>query len=458
MYKEDTIAAVATPPGEGGVAIVRVSGPAAESIAGKIFARSRERNGTLRSHTLHSGAIRNPKTGELLDQALLTLMRKPRSYTGEDVVEVHCHGGPYIVREVLQVILSCGARQAEPGEFTKRAFLNGRLDLAQAEAVLDLTRARTERGKRLALRQVEGELSKWVEELREQLLSILVQVESSIDFPDEEIELLRREELAAKIDALRRRISELVASYEWGKLYREGATVCIAGRPNVGKSSLLNALLGEERAIVNSLPGTTRDVIEESMQLDGLPVVLWDTAGIRQSDEEVEKIGVDYSLRRLEEARGVLVVVDGSGPLAPEDHHVLEAVKQKEGLLVINKIDLPQELDVEEINVLTPEKEKVFVSAKQGNGLKELKLALRGLLLDAQNEPAIVVTNLRHKAALEIAEEKLQQASKALSAVLPPELVAVDLQEAKEVLGEIVGVIADDDILERIFSQFCIGK
>jgi tRNA modification GTPase len=216
--------------------------------------------------------------------------------------------------------------------------------------------------------------------------------------------------------------------------------------------------LGEERAIVNSLPGTTRDFIEESMQLDGLPVVLWDTAGIRQSDEEVEKIGVDYSLRRLEEAQGVLVVVDGSGPLAPEDHHVLEAVKQKEGLLVINKIDLPQELDVEEINVLTPEKEKVFVSAKQGNGLKELKLALRGLLLDAQNEPAIVVTNLRHKAALEIAEEKLQQASKALSAVLPPELVAVDLQEAKEVLGEIVGVIADDDILERIFSQFCIGK
>ncbi len=458
MYKEDTIAAVATPPGEGGVAIVRVSGPNAERITKEIFRRSGGRNGNLRSHTLHYGSIREPKTGQVLDEVLLALMRKPRSYTGEDVVEVHCHGGPYLVRQILELILSRGARHAEPGEFTKRAFLNGRIDLAQAEAVLDLIRARTDKGVRLALGQVRGELSRWVGDLREDLLDILVQVEAAIDFPEEDIELLRTHELRAKIECLREKLSGLIGSYEWGRLFREGARVCIAGRPNVGKSSLLNALVGEERVIVTPLPGTTRDVIEESLNLGGLPVVLWDTAGIRETQDQVEKIGVDFSRRRLDEADAALVVLDGSSPLTTEDLFILDVVKEKKGLLVINKNDLPQVLEPSEVGRAARDKPLVSVSAKEERGLDDLKHALRELLLGSRSEPPLVISNVRHKAALQRADENLGQAASALASGLPAEIVAVELQEAKESLEEIIGVVTSSDILERIFTQFCVGK
>ncbi|MFQ5850261.1 MAG: tRNA uridine-5-carboxymethylaminomethyl(34) synthesis GTPase MnmE [Candidatus Binatia bacterium] len=458
MYREDTIAAIATPIGEGGVAIVRVSGPQAERIAQDIFARSGARNGSLRSHTLHHGIIRDPKSGHALDEVLLTLMRKPHSYTGEDVLEVHCHGGPFLVRQVLELVLSRGARHAQPGEFTKRGFFNGRLDLAQAEAVLDLIRARTDKAMRLALGQVQGELSKWVGELREDLLDILVQVEAAIDFPDEEIELLQREQLVAKVEALKKKISGLLASYEWGRLFREGARVCIAGRPNVGKSSLLNALLGEERVIVTPVPGTTRDFIEESINLDGLPLVLWDTAGIYETKDEVERIGVDFSLTKLKEAHGALVVLDGSSSLTAEDEKILAETGEKKGLVVINKIDLPPKLDIGEVMSTVPDKEMVSISAKDGRGLDRLRLALRKLFLNGQSEPDILVTNTRHKAALQRSEECITEAVKALREGLPPEIAAVGLQEAKQGLEELIGIVTNDDILERVFSQFCIGK
>lgn len=458
MYKEDTIAAVATPVGEGGVAIVRVSGPDAERIAREIFSRNEGKNGTLRTHLLHHGFIRNPKSGEVLDEVLLTLMRKPHSYTGEDVVEVHCHGGPYLVRQVLGLILSCGARFAEPGEFTKRAFLNGRLDLAQAEAVLDLIRARTDKALRLALGQVQGNLSHWVAELREDLIDILVQVEAAIDFPEEEIELLRREELAAKIESLGGKISRLVTSYEWGRIFREGAKVCIVGRPNVGKSSLFNALLGEERVIVTPIPGTTRDVIEESINLGGLPVVLWDTAGIRESEDQVERMGVDLSLKRLEETQAALVVLDRSSPLSAEDRSILAAVEEKKNIVVINKIDLQEELDLTEVKRVAPKREMVLISAKDGTGLDELKQTLRKLLIGEQVEPDIVVTNLRHKAALERTKEALLGSLKALKGGLPSDIVGAELQAAKEGLEEVVGSVRNEDVLELIFSKFCIGK
>lgn len=449
---------MATPMGEGGVAIVRISGPESERIAGEIFCRSGGQTGALRSHTLHFGTIREPKTGEVLDQVLLTIMRKPHSYTGEDVVEVHCHGGAYLVRRILELILARGARHAEPGEFTKRAFLNGRMDLAQAEAILDLVRARTDQGMKLAVRQMRGELSRWVGELREQLIDILVQIEAAIDFPEEEIELLEREEVAAKIKALGEKIGELVKSYEWGRLFREGARVCIAGRPNVGKSSLLNALLGEERVIVTPVPGTTRDVIEESVNLGGLPVVLWDTAGIRETQDQVERIGVDFSLRRLEQADAVVVVVDGSSPLTPEDRLILSAASGKKGLVVVNKSDLDQEIDLDEVAAAAPGKNLLSVSARVGHGLEEFKQALRELLLGASGEPPIVVSNLRHKAALERAEESLSGAREALLAALPPEIVAVELQEVKDALEEVIGLVRSDEILEHIFANFCIGK
>jgi len=459
MYKEDTIAAVATPAGEGGVAIVRLSGPDAESIAAEIFTRSGERNGRLRSHTLHYGTIRDPKSGAVLDEVLLALMRKPRSYTGEDVVEVHCHGGPFIVRRILELILSRGARHAEPGEFTKRAFLNGRIDLAQAEGLLDLIRARTAESARLALGQMRGELSKWIGELREHLLDILVQVEAAIDFPEEEIELLQREELSAKVEALKNKISVLIASYEWGRLFREGARVCIAGRPNVGKSSLLNALLGEERVIVTPVPGTTRDVIEESINLGGLPVVLWDTAGIRRTDDEVERIGVDFSLKRLEEAEALIVVVDGSAALTDEDCSILVATRAKKGLVVINKNDLPTKVAISELKSAAAGKELISVSAKEREGLEQLRVDLRDLLLEgAQSNPPMILTNVRHKASLQRADEALSQVIESLRQSLPSELVAVELQRAREGLEEVIGVVSDEDILERIFRDFCVGK
>lgn len=458
MYKEDTIAAIATPIGEGGVAIVRVSGPDAERVAKEIFLRSGGRNGHLRSHTLHHGVVRKPETGEILDEVLLTLMRKPRSYTGEDVVEVHCHGGPFVVRQVLELILSRGARHAEPGEFTKRAFLNGRMDLAQAEAVLDLIRARTEKSAQLALQHTRGQLSKWVGELREELLDILVQIEAGIDFPEEEIDLVQREGLAAKIEGLRAKISRITESYEWGRLFREGARVCIIGRPNVGKSSLLNALLGEERVIVTSVPGTTRDVIEEGINLDGLPVVLWDTAGIRETEDEIEKIGVDFSLRHLVEAEAALIVLDGSTSLTMQDEAILEAARKKKSLVIVNKSDLGQNLDLAQAQILSQGREMIPISARKGEGLDLVKVRLRALLLDSQNEPPMVLTNLRHKAALIRAESGLIRARKALNQALPSEIVAVDLQEVKDALEDIVGIVSSDDILERIFTNFCIGK
>jgi tRNA modification GTPase len=452
MYKEDTIAAIATPAGEGGVAIVRLSGPDAERISHEVFSRNAGKNGCLRSHTLHHGIIRNPHTDQVLDEVLLAIMRKPRSYTGEDVVEIHCHGGPFVARAILEVVLSRGARHADPGEFTKRAFFNGRMDLVQAEGVLDLIRARTTEGMRVALEQVRGGLSKWVGELREELIDILVQVEAAIDFPEEEIELLKRADLIAKIKALASKIKVIIGTYDWGRLFREGARVCIVGRPNVGKSSLLNALLGEERVIVTPVPGTTRDVIEESISLAGLPVVLWDTAGVRESEDEIEKLGVERTLKHLEKADAALVVLDGSLELSEEDEMILASTKSKKHLIVINKYDLPQQLKLK-AGIRT-----IRVSARTGDGLDALRSTLREILVDIDSTPEVVLTNLRHKASLERSRGSLEMSADALRAGLSSELIAVDLQEAKEALEEVIGVVSNDIILERIFSNFCMGK
>jgi tRNA modification GTPase len=458
MYKEDTIAAVATPAGEGGVGIVRVSGPDAEGIAGAIFSRDAGKNGKLKSHALYHGSIRDPQTGKILDEVLLTIMRKPRSYTGEDVVEVHCHGGVFVVRRVLGLVLSRGARHAEPGEFTKRAFLNGRLDLAQAEAVRDLILARTEKAAELALSQVQGSLSDWVSELREELIDIAVQVEAAIDFPDEEVEFLESPVLIAKVAALREKISVITSSYEWGRLFREGAKVCLCGRPNVGKSSLLNALLGEQRVIVTALPGTTRDIIEESINLDGLPVILWDTAGIRDTGDEAEQMGVNLSRQHIAKSDAVVVVLDSSVALSAEDQVFLSSIHAKRSLIVLNKCDLEQQIDRQQLEQLVGSQEIVSVSATRGDGLHELKRSLRELILRVDVEPVLVLTNIRHKSALVRGNQALADAVSALSAGRSPELIAVTLQEARHCLEEVVGSVHNEDILERIFTQFCIGK
>jgi tRNA modification GTPase len=456
MYKEDTIAAVATPPGEGGIAIVRISGPDAEQIVGTIFCQNNGSNRRLKSHTLYHGWIRDPRSDAVLDEVLLAVMRKPRSYTGETVVEVHCHGGVILVREILRLILSHGARHAEPGEFTKRAFLNGRIDLAQAEAVLDLIRARTQNGLRLAIKQVEGGVSGWVDGMRNSLLDCIVQVEAAIDFPEEEIELLQRDELTQKISKFRQEVKKIIVTYEWGRLHREGARVCICGRPNVGKSSLLNALLGEERVIVAPVPGTTRDVVEESVNLGGLPVVLWDTAGLRQTEDYIERIGVDLSRQHIDKADLVMPVLDGSKELTADDEIFLRKIDKKI-IVVVNKEDLPRHLNR---NALEPfHATGIYsVSAKLGSGIEALKTGLRDALLGVDAEAPIVITNLRHKSALIRCESALANVQLSLGENQSAEFVAVDLNDAKEALEEIVGRIDNDDILERIFSQFCIGK
>jgi len=458
MYQEDTIAAIATAMGEGGVAIVRISGPNAEKTVRAIFVRSRQNDIKLRSHMLYQGSIRDPHTDLILDQVLVTIMRQPHSYTGEDVAEIHCHGGAFLVQRILGVVLAQGVRHAERGEFTKRAFLNGRMDLSQAEAVLDLIRARTDQGIQLAVQNAEGVLSKWVGDLREELIDILVQVEAAIDFPEEDIELSDRAALIAKIAALREKIGSIISTYRWGRLFKEGARVCICGRPNVGKSSLLNALVGDNRVIVSAIPGTTRDVIEDSLNLDGLPVVLWDTAGIRETEDEVEKAGVGLSLEHIANADVVIAVLDGSESLTQEDISLLLNIDHSKSLVAVNKSDLQQQLDLIEASHMFTSSCFVPVCAKDGTGIDGLKSKLRQFLLGKSIESPVILNNLRHKNSLLRGQDVLATAIMHLERSDPPDIVAVSLQEARESFEEVVGMVTSEDVLERIFSSFCIGK
>ncbi|HEX6438258.1 MAG TPA: tRNA uridine-5-carboxymethylaminomethyl(34) synthesis GTPase MnmE [Candidatus Binatia bacterium] len=458
MYQEDTIAAIATAMGEGGVAIVRISGPNAEKTVRAIFVRSRQNDIKLRSHMLYQGSIRDPHTDLILDQVLVTIMRQPHSYTGEDVAEIHCHGGAFLVQRILGVVLAQGVRHAERGEFTKRAFLNGRMDLSQAEAVLDLIRARTDQGIQLAVQNAEGVLSKWVGDLREELIDILVQVEAAIDFPEEDIELSDRAALIAKIAALREKIGSIISTYRWGRLFKEGARVCICGRPNVGKSSLLNALVGDNRVIVSAIPGTTRDVIEESLNLDGLPVVLWDTAGIRETEDEVEKAGVGLSLEHIANADVVIAVLDGSESLTQEDISLLLNIDHSKSLVAVNKSDLQQQLDLIEARHMFTSSCFVPVCAKDGTGIDGLKSKLRQFLLGKSIESPVILNNLRHKNSLLRGQDVLATAIMHLERSDPPDIVAISLQEARESFEEVVGMVTSEDVLERIFSSFCIGK
>jgi tRNA modification GTPase len=385
-------------------------------------------------------------------------MRRPHSYTGEDVAEIHCHGGAFLVQRILGLVLAQGVRHAQRGEFTKRAFLNGRMDLSQAEAVLDLIRARTDKGIELAVQNTEGVLSKWVSDLRQELIGILVQVEAAIDFPEEDIELLNRSALTAKVDALREKLAIILDTYRWGRLLKEGARVCICGRPNVGKSSLLNALVGDSRVIVSALPGTTRDVIEESLNLDGLPIVLWDTAGIRETEDEVEKIGVGLSVKHVEKADAVIALLDGSESLTQEDVSLLTNIDHGKSLIAVNKSDLQQRLDLVQVKQILSESWVVPVSAMDGTGVDELKANLRQLLLGRTIESPLILNNLRHKNALLRGDQVLAIAVEALERGDAPEMVAVNLQEARESFEEVVGIVTSEDVLERVFSDFCIGK
>jgi tRNA modification GTPase len=456
MQTQDTICAVSTPPGEGGIGIIRVSGSDAVSIASKLFEpRSGKKLDACVTHTIHYGHIINPSTGERVDETLVSVMRAPATYTREDVVEINCHGGMIPLRRTLALLIAAGVRQAEPGEFTKRAFLNDRIDLAQAEAVMDIIASKTELSHRAALEQLQGGLSAEISTLRDTLLSLLASVEAGIDFPEEDIETSSGKPLAAETEEIINGVERLLLSYTYGRILREGFAVAIVGKPNVGKSSLLNALLKQDRAIVTEVPGTTRDVLEEGLNISGVPVRVLDTAGIRHSSDQVEQEGVRRSLAALDSADIVLVVLDGSQPLASEDWRVLEEVKGKNVIAVINKSDLPLRLEPVTVSVAT-----VSLSCRTGKGLDDLKKTIsdfvtQGTVISREHAWAV---NLRHKTALEQTRESLLKAYGSITSGLSPEFIALDLRDALDSLGRITGATYTEDILERIFNNFCIGK
>jgi tRNA modification GTPase len=388
-------------------------------------------------------------------------MRKPHSYTGEDVVEVQCHGGPVVLEQLCRALISSGARLSQPGEFTKRAFLNGRLDLVQAEAVLDTIRAKTAHSLTLAQAQRRGELSQEIETTRSALVVALAHIEAALDFAEEDIAFVRQDELMRLLNETAARLGRLVRSGQEGRIWREGAAVAILGRPNVGKSSLMNALLRSDRAIVTPIPGTTRDILEEVVSIEGIPVRLFDTAGMRLTEDPVEAEGIRRSRLAWEEADLALILLDGSQPLSQDDRVLLARPESARALLVINKCDLPRRITKEEITAASPVNAGLIdISAKLQVGLDLLRDAIRNHLTPSRLESreSVLVTNLRHVEALEQALQGVEQAAQSVQAGRAGELVAMDLRIAADALGEITGVITTDEILERIFAEFCVGK
>jgi tRNA modification GTPase len=462
LENETTIAAISTPSGAGGISIVRVSGDLAESVTEKIF-RPEKSEYPLKSHRLYLGNIFDPQKETLLDQVLCTLMRAPATYTREDMAEFHCHGGPVIAARVLELVLSSGARLAQPGEFTRRAFMAGRIDLSQAEAVVELINARSSVESSIAAAQLTGGILEKAESIRAPLVEILAHIEVALDFPDESDEVMDWTAAARNIvEKAVAPLDELINAYQQGRAFREGVTVAIAGRPNVGKSSLLNALLKDERAIVTDLPGTTRDVIEAPSNVHGLPLTLIDTAGLSREPQDIaEAEGQKRTRMRVESADMVLMVMDLNRDLRPEDRQIYETFPQERTLVVLNKNDLPAKWSSKDGEKFLGAPSSLIISAKTGEGLQDLGAAIFKFISgggpDVVKVPRIV-PNLRHCRALEMARPAMMRASEGLEKGLPLELIAVDLREALDHIGLITGQTTPDDVLDEIFSRFCLGK
>ncbi|MFB0521828.1 MAG: tRNA uridine-5-carboxymethylaminomethyl(34) synthesis GTPase MnmE [Desulfatiglandales bacterium] len=459
-YEEETIAAIATPIGVGGIGILKISGNNAENIARKVF-RPKRPIKSFDSFRLCLGHIVDPKSKLPLDEVLLSIMHAPFSYTREDVVEINSHSGYTILSNILQIILQAGARLAKPGEFTLRAFLNGRIDLTQAEAIVDLINAKSDMSVRLAASQLAGALGTRIEEIRQALIEILAKVDASIDFPDEEPTIIKGSHIARQINkSTLKPIKELIAAYSQRKVWHEGVAAVIAGRVNVGKSSILNRLLQEERAIVTPIPGTTRDILEYTVNIEGLPLRLIDTAGIRKVKGKIEKKGVDLAKSQLTVADLTLLVIDRSRRLNEHDLKLLSKVDRETTILIINKIDLPAKLSEKTINSTFRDLPRVNVSALTGEGFKNLSKAIFSKILDNKREisPASIIPNLRHKMALSKAAKFLENASTNLINGFPMETVAADLSWAKDALEEITGSKGSEEVLSNIFNTFCLGK
>lgn len=456
---EDTIAAVATAYGEGGIGIIRISGEEALPILQEIFEFHGDTD-TFTSRRMTYGKIIDKEKNQIIDEVLAVYMKGPKTYTAEDVVEINCHGSMVSLRKTLALVLRKGARLAEPGEFTKRAFLNGRLDLSQAEAVIDMIRAKTDKSFDVAVSQLEGRLSLKVEEIRQKLLDLLVDITVNIDYPDEDIEEMTYEKLEESIVETQDMIEKLLATSSTGKMIREGIKIAIVGKPNVGKSSLMNGLLKETRAIVTDIPGTTRDTIEEVLSIRNIPVYLVDTAGIRETSDKVEKMGIEKSKEAFNQADFILFLLDGSRPLEEEDLQIMEFLKERKSLVLINKRDLGEAISIEEISAKLPASQVIEASLLKGQGITEIEDAVEDLVYGGEivQKESMMVNNVRHI-------ELLQQAVKSLTDALHMserrealDFIEVDVKNAYERLGEIIGATVSDDIINEVFARFCLGK
>ncbi len=458
--EEETIAAISTPLGVSGIGIVRLSGSLAEPIAISLF-KPKSEPFHLTSHHFHYGEIVDPQEGHPIDEVLVVLMKSPKTYTREDILEIHCHGGYFILQKVLELVLREGARMAYPGEFTKRAFLNGRIDLTQAEAVIDLINAKTMASLDIANQQLRGLFFQELKSFKEELFESLALIEAHIDFPEEEIEPISMEKMKDSFKKMILKLDEWITSYEEGRVFREGVTCAIAGKTNVGKSSLLNVLLREERAIVTPVPGTTRDVIEEVLNIEGIPLRLIDTAGLRKTTDSIEQEGVKRARQRVADSDIILLMVDASRPLDHEDLEIFEEVKEKKRVVVMNKKDLPSLISPQELKDRFREEAVVSISALKKEGIEGLKEAIFASLIHGDVRPSpehLIVANIRHKRALLVVTESLRNALKGLEEKMSLEFIAFEIRSALEALGEMVGETTSEEVLDRIFEQFCIGK
>jgi tRNA modification GTPase len=458
----ETIAAISTPMGEGAIAIVRLSGEEAFPIAEKLFQSiSGKKISAEPSHTIHYGHIVDPETKEIAEEVMLSIMRGPKTFTKEDVVEINCHGGIVSVNRVLQLCITNGARLAEPGEFTKRAFMNGRIDLSQAEAVMDLIRAKTDRAMNVALGQMEGRLSKLIRNLRQEILETLAQIEVNIDYPEyDDVEEMTFKLLKEKSTYVSQEVEKLLQTSGQGKILREGLSTVIIGRPNVGKSSLLNSLVHENKAIVTDIPGTTRDVIEEYVNVRGVPLKLLDTAGIRETEDIVERIGVERSRQVLKEADLLLLLLNYSDELTKEDENLFDAVEGMEVIVIVNKTDLPQKIDLERVRQLTQSHKLITTSLVEEKGIEELEEAIAELFFSGSIEAndMTYVSNSRHIGLLTQALNAIKEVQNGIEMGVPIDILQIDLTRTWELLGEITGDSVHDELINQLFSQFCLGK
>lgn len=460
MMDLDTITSISTPMGEGAIGIVRLSGVDAVDIADKLY-KGKERLEDVTSHTINYGHIIDPESNEVVEEVMVSVLRAPKTFTREDIVEINCHGGILTINRILELTMTYGARMADPGEYTKRAFLNGRIDLSQAEAVMDFIRSKTDRASKVAMNQIEGRLSDMIKRQRQSILEILAQVEVNIDYPEyDDVEDATTEVLLGKSNEIKTEINKLLDTGTQGKIMREGLSTVIVGKPNVGKSSMLNNLIQDNKAIVTEVPGTTRDTLEEYVNVRGVPLKLVDTAGIRDTEDIVERIGVERSRKALGEADLILFVLNYNERLTDEDRKLYEVIKNEDAIVIVNKMDLDKHLDLDEVKDMIGDMPLIQTSMLKQEGIDQLEIQIRDLFFggDVQNQDMTYVSNSRHISLLKQARNTIQDAIDAAESGVPMDMVQIDLTRTWEILGEIIGESASDELIDQLFSQFCLGK